>query len=162
MLEDEIARALREAWSFYSELGETVYAFGLYVVAENGLIIGACCATEQATRRRADEYAWMMHGTAEERARVIRWWDADWPHANDLPRLFDAANKLLGELTREDAARIYLAVMSDLEVPVLRGVFGVDRALVERSVAALNPPAMAERWRRECAEADTDYATLQK
>ncbi len=162
MLADEIARAVREAWSHYSQLGETVYAFGIYVVAENGLIIGSCCATEEATRRRADEYAWMMHGTPEERARVIRWWDADWAHCNDLPRLFDAANKRLAEVAREDAARVYLAVMNEVEVPVLRGVFGVDRALVERSIGALNPPATAERWRRECADADKDYAALQK
>jgi hypothetical protein len=162
MLRDELARALRQAWSEYSALGETIYAFGLYVVAENGLIIGACCATEEATRTRADEYAWMMNGSAEERARVIRWWDADWPHANDRPRLFDAANKLLADQSREDAAAMYISVVEEVAVPALRGVFGVDRALVERSIVALNAPSAAAEWRAEVAAADHAYATLQK
>lgn len=162
MLRDELARALRQAWTEYSALGETIYAFGIYVVAENGLIIGPCCATEEATRRRADEYAWMMNGTAEERARVIRWWDADWLYSNDRPRLFDAANERLKNLTREEAAQTYVEAMRAFDVPFLRGVFGVDRTLVERSIGALNAKPIADRWREEIAAADRDYSVLQK
>jgi hypothetical protein len=162
MLRDELTRALRQAWAEYSALGETVYAFGLYVVAENGLIIGSCCATEEATRRRADEYAWMMSGSAEDRARVIRWWDADWLYSNDRPRLFDAANKMLADVARADAAQMYIDVVREHDVPCVRGVFGADRILVDRSIAALNQRPVADRWRDEVAAADREYARLQK
>lgn len=170
MLEQEIASALKQAWATYSSsyAHETAYAFGLYVVAENGLIIGSCYATEEATARRAAEYEWMIQGTPEQRARIIRWWDADWPYTNDLPRLFDRANELLR--TAENPEALYLDAMGLLEssltgdtvVTVVRGVFGVSRELVPRSIARLNAPAVATAYMTECAEADREYARLQR
>lgn len=153
----ELEQALAAALSTYEALGETSYAFGLYVVAESGLIVGSCYASEESTLRRADEYAWMLDGSATERARAIRWWDADWPHTSDLPRLFDRANELLATFDRARAAETYIDVVAQFEVPMLRGVFGVDRELVERSIARLNAPQAVARWRAECAEGERLY-----
>ena len=167
MLEEEIAGALREAWAIYSSTyaHETAYAFGLFVVAENGLIIGSCYATEEATARRAAEYEWMIKGTPEERARIIRWWDADWPYSNDTASLFDRANELLRDA--KDPAEVYIEATGSLPVGspnsrIVRGVFGVNRDLVTRSIARLNPAAIAGRYTAECAEGDRAYALLQR
>jgi hypothetical protein len=89
-LTHELANSVRAAWDAYRAKfsGETPYAFGVYVVSEDGLIVGSAYATEEATTRRAEEYAFVIEGDEPTRARIIRWWDADWPHVNDQRSLF--------------------------------------------------------------------------
>ena len=158
----EIADALRDAYAFYTSehAGETPYAFGLYVVAENGLIVGSCYATEEATRRRAAEYEWMLGGTVDQRATVLRWWDADWPYCNDLPRLFDRINEKLRDV--EDPRSQYLQAIAAVPAKALRGVFGADRSLLEQSIVANNDAATVHRYRSELAEGDRLYRLLQR
>lgn len=156
----DLARALQDAYALYTSThrDERAYAFGLYVLAESGLIVGSCFATEEAIARRAAEYEWVLGGTLEERLRVLRWWDNDWPYSNDQPRLFDRCNELLANET--DARAIYLDAMRGFPSDLVLGVFGVDRPLTAHSVAELNPPHTVARYRAEVAEGERIYTKL--
>lgn len=163
-LTSELARAARAAWDGYRARfpNETPYAFGIYVVSEDGLIVGSAYATEEATTQRADEYAFMLGGDAATRARIIRWWDADWPHSNDLRELFERANGLIARAPVSREA--YVDALATLDrAPfgdVVLGVFGGERDAVERSIARLNPPPIVERYRAETLEAERAYSAL--
>src|SRR5262245_40254890 len=103
MLAEAVEDACRRAWLSYRTrfAAERPYAFGLYVVSEDGMILGSAYATEEATKSRAEEYAFMLGGDANERARAIRWLDADWPHGNDLRDEFAAVNESIRALSPE-------------------------------------------------------------
>jgi hypothetical protein len=163
-LSRELASSVRAAWDTYRETlrGETPYAFGLYVVSENGQIVASAYATEQATARRAEEYAFMIEGNDTTRARIIRWWDADWPHVNDLRSLFDEANALIARAPVPRDAYVDALLMLDRSLfgDVVLGVFGGDRKDIDRSIARLNTPAIVERYRAEVSAAEREYAAL--
>jgi len=161
-LRSELASSVRAAWDAYrakfSE--ETAYAFGLYIVSEDGLIVGSAYATEEATARRAAEYAFMIYGDDAKRAKIIRWWDADWPHVNDLRSLFDTANSMIARAPVSRSA--YVDALATLDRAqfgeVILGVFGCERRDVDASIARLNPPALVERYRAEVAASDRAYS----
>lgn len=166
MIAPIITAALRDAWSIYRETypNETAYAFGVYVVSEDGLIIGSCYATEEATAARAAEYEWMLGGTIEERARILRWWDSDWPHCADLRQPFARANELLRTVKPDVARDLYddavaaLSIEGIVPAEIVLGVFGADRKALARSIERLNSTENAARWARETAAAERDYA----
>ena len=161
-LSRELASSIRAAWDTYrATLGhEQPYAFGLYVVSEDGLIIGSAYATEQAIAQRAEEYAFMIEGDSATRARIIRWWDADWAHANDLRSLFDRANAMIARapVPRDAYVEALLTLDRALFGDLVLGVFGGERRDVERSVARLNSPAIVERYRAEVAASEREYS----
>ena len=162
----ELASSLRSAWDEYRarHAAETAYAFGLYVVSEDGLIVGSAYATEEATAQRAEEYAFMIEGDPATRARIIRWWDADWPHVNDQRSLFDAVNAQLARtpVTRDDYVDALATLDRALFGDLVLGVFGGEREAVERSVVRLNPPAIAARYRAESSAAEREYRALSR
>lgn len=188
-LRKELATALGAAWEEYRALNETLYAFGLYVVSEDGWIVGSACATEESTFARSSQYAIMLSGDDRARAEVIRWWDADWVHAADLRPLFQRSNELLKALARDQDA--YLDARENGEVrrrraavaafeaerealyveavagcsgsfgQLVLGVFGGDPARTARSIERLNPPDRVARWRAEVEQGDRAYAALQ-
>lgn len=161
---EELSQSARAAWDAYRARypDETPYAFGLYVVSEDAQIVGSAYATEEATARRADEYAFMLGSDAATRARIIRWWDADWPHCNDLRSLFDRANTLIArapvqrEVYIDALARLDRALFGD----VVLGVFGGERDAIERSISRLNPPPIRDRFQAESAAAERAYSAL--
>jgi hypothetical protein len=101
-LRNAIGEAARTAWTTLraTHEGETPYAFGLYPT-EDDLAILSACSTEEGIVRRAASYEEVgFGGSLDERARMIRWWDADWPYCCDLPAPFEHVNGLLGTLRR--------------------------------------------------------------
>jgi len=189
LLVAELSSALRAAWAEYTSRypRETPYAFGLYVVSEDGWIVGSAFATEETSTERAAQYAYMLSGDDHARAEVIRWWDADWVHCNDLRELFNPSNELLKELARSESEyldarengevrrrrvdvdalhamreEIYLEAFEGFTADVVLGVFGADPERTARSIPRLNPPDRVDRWRREVEAGERAYQTLQR
>jgi hypothetical protein len=167
----EIELGCRAAWTAYRArfADETPYAFGLAVVSEDGLIVGAAYGTEEATLARADEYAFMLGGDSAARARAIRWLDADWPHWNDLRDELATANAAIREAQPRPAALhdLYVDVLAKLDREgffgavrdrVLLAVFGPTR---DRSIEKLNDARTLDRFRAEAAEGERLYQSLQ-
>ncbi len=169
-----IRDATRSAWSMLraAHPDETTYGFGLHPT-EDGFMLLATMATEEGTLRRAEEYHEVLGGTVEERARMIRWWDADWPYSCDLPAPFAAVNAMLRSLRdalaphrARDVDPLVASLRTDYEhaiealegegvfagIPrerLILGVFGADERNTASSVDRLNPRGALERRREE-------------
>jgi hypothetical protein len=146
----ELSSSLRAAWAEYRARHprETPYAFGLWVVSEDGWIVASAYATEESVTERAAQYAYMLSGDDRARAEVIRWWDADWVHCNDLRPQFCQSNELLAELARAES--VYLDARENAEVRRRRSAVAELHAmreeiylaaLAELHLAALGGPS---------------------
>lgn len=142
---------------------ERVYAFGLYTSGEDGFsYVTVSANTEEALARAAESSVARRPGrTVEEARAALRWSACDWEW-HDFSKAVGSLTLLEGEGGARDR-RLYTTFTSVLGSLDARGAFKIRKrrptlailcgdmstGFLERSIKALNPQAVFEKFRRE-------------